>query len=78
MATCPKCMGFLTENHKCPRGTFSRITDALSTVLIGACLGAVFCFVVVERPVPALVMAAAALGGVLAGAVRQAVGGRPS
>jgi hypothetical protein len=77
MATCPKCMGFLTENHRCPRGTFSRITEALSTVLIGATIGAIFCFVVVERPVPALVMAAAALGAVLASAVRQAVSGRP-
>ena len=78
MATCPKCMGFLTENHRCPRGIFHRITDALSTVVIGAILGAVFCFVIVERPVPALVMAAAALGAVLASAVRQAVSGRPS
>ena len=78
MATCPKCMGFLTENHRCPRGPLSRITEALSTVLIGAVIGAIFCFVIVERPVPALVMAAAALGAVLASAVRQAVGGRPS
>jgi len=71
-------MGFLTENHRCPRGIFHRVTDALSTVVIGAIIGAVFCFVVVERPVPALVMAAAALGAVLASAVRQAVSGRPS
>jgi hypothetical protein len=71
-------MGFLTENHRCPRGPFTRITQTLSTVLIGAIIGAVFCFVIVERPVPALVMAAAALGAVLASAVRQAVGGRPS
>jgi hypothetical protein len=78
MATCPKCMGFLTENHRCPRGPLSRITQALSTVLIGAIIGAVFCFVIVERPVPALVLAAAALGAVLASAVRQAVSGRPS
>jgi len=71
-------MGFLTENHRCPRGTFSRITDALSTVLIGAFIGWVFCLVVVEKPVPALMMAAAALGAVLASAIRQAVSGRPS
>jgi len=50
----------------------------LSTVLIGAVIGAIFCFALVERPVPALVMAAAALGAVLASAVRQAVSGRPS
>lgn len=70
-------MGFLTENHRCPRGTFSRITDALSTVIIGAIIGAVLVFVIEERPVPALVVAAAALGAVLASAVRQAVSGRP-
>jgi hypothetical protein len=70
-------MGFLTENHRCPRGTFSRITEALSTVLIGAIIGAVLCFAIEERPVPALVLAAAALGAVLASAVRQAVSGRP-
>jgi hypothetical protein len=77
MATCPKCMGALTEHHRCPRGPISRLTDALSTVSVGAVLGAVLCYVMVERPLPALVLAAAALGGVLASAVRQAVGGRP-
>jgi len=69
-------MGALTEDHRCPRGALSRITDALSTVLVGAVIGAVFCFLIEERPVPALVVAAAALGAVLASAVRQAVGGR--
>ena len=54
------------------------MTDRLPAILIGAIIGAVFCFAVVERPVPALVMAAAALGAVLASAVRQAVSGRPS
>ena len=78
MATCPKCMGFLDENHRCPRGTFRRISDALTTVLVGAGIGAVVVFTVEKRPVPALVLAAAALGAVLAAAVRQAVGGRPS
>jgi hypothetical protein len=70
-------MGALTEHHRCPRGPISRLTDALSTVSVGAVLGAVLCYVMVERPLPALVLAAAALGGVLASAVRQAVGGRP-
>ena len=77
MSTCPKCMGFLTENHRCPRGIFSRITEALTTVVIGALIGAGFCVAFVDKAVPALVMAAAALGAVLASAVRQAVGGRP-
>jgi len=77
MATCPKCMGALTEHHRCPRGPFSRISESLSTVLVGSLIGAVLCYVLDERPPAALVIAAAALGGVLASAVRQAVTGRP-
>jgi hypothetical protein len=77
MATCPKCFGALTENHKCPKGPLSRITDALSTVLVGSVIGVVLSYAIDERPVPALVIASAALGAVLASAVRQAIGGRP-
>ena len=75
MATCPRCLGALTENHKCPRGTFGRISDALITTGIGAVGGWLFCLAIDDRPSAALVLAAAALGGVLATAVRQAVGG---
>ena len=75
MATCPKCFGALTEHHKCPRGILSRVTDAVSTVGVGAILGGLFCFALDERPTGALVVAAAALGAVLASAVRQAIGG---
>lgn len=74
MATCPRCMGALTENHRCPRGAFSRVTDALITVGIGAIIGGVLVFAIEERPAGALVLAAAALGGVLARAVREALG----
>ena len=70
-------MGALTENHRCPRGMLSRVTDALSTVGVGAAIGAVLCYAIDDRPPGTLVLAAAALGGVLASAVRQAVGGRP-
>ncbi len=73
MATCPRCFGPLTENHRCPRGTARRITDALSTVGVGGIIGAIFCYVIEERPAGALVLAAAALGAVLASAVRQAI-----
>ena len=76
MATCPKCMGALTENHRCPRGGFRRMTDALSSVAIGSILGGALVFLVDSRPAGALVLAAAALGGVLANAVRQALGPR--
>jgi len=48
--------------------------EALSTVAIGAVIGiAVLYSVFNEQPVPALVLAAAALGAVLTSAVRQAV-----
>ncbi len=78
MATCPRCLGALTDDHKCPKGTLSRITEAISTVGIGGLAGAIFVFAVDERPVGALVLAAAALGAVLAFAIRQAISGRPS
>jgi len=54
---------------------FSRVGDALWTVGIGGAVGALLTFAVIERPASALVLAASALGAVLASAVRQAVGG---
>ena len=76
MATCPRCLGPLTENHRCPRGRFNRVSDAVITVTIGSALGAVVVFAFEERPAGALVLAAAALGAVLTNAVRQALGPR--
>lgn len=74
MATCPRCFGALTDSHKCPKGIFSRVLEAVSTVGVGAVVGVVMCFAIEDRPAAALVVAAAALGAVLASAVRQAVG----
>jgi hypothetical protein len=74
MATCPRCLGPLTEHHRCPRGPVRRIAETISTLGIGAIAGALLCFVIEERPAAALVLAAAALGAVLANAVRGAVG----
>jgi hypothetical protein len=67
-------MGPLTENHRCPRGRFSRIGEALSTVVGGAVFGGLMPVVFSADPPLALVLAAAALGAVLANAVRQAMG----
>jgi hypothetical protein len=76
MATCPKCMGFLEEGHRCPGGVWARLSKAMLTVVIGAVLGIVLVYVIEDRPVPALWMAGAALGAVLAVSVRQAIGVR--
>jgi hypothetical protein len=76
MATCPRCLGPLTENHRCPRGRFNRVSDAVITVTVGGVIGAVAVFAFEERPAGALVLAAAALGAVLTNAVRQALGPR--
>ena len=75
MATCPKCLGPLTENHRCPRGVSRRVTDALATIAAGGLAGWMCVLALEERPASALIIAAAALGAVLATAVRQAVGG---
>ncbi|HEY2149234.1 MAG TPA: hypothetical protein VGH34_00415 [Vicinamibacterales bacterium] len=69
-------MGALTEHHRCPRGPLHRLGDALSTVGIGGAIGVLVCWMLDDHALPALYLAAAALGGVLASAVRQAVGGR--
>ena len=74
MATCPNCLGPLTENHRCPHGLLRRITNGLWIVGLGGIVGGLLTWVIWERPVPALVLAAAALGAVLATAVREAVG----
>ena len=76
MATCPKCMGFLDEGHRCPGGLWSRVSKALLTVITGAAIGTVFVYIIEERPVPALWLAGAALGAVLAMSIRQAIGVR--
>ncbi len=76
MATCPKCFGALTENHKCSsRGVVSRVADALVTVGVGGLAGWLFVLFIEERPAGVLILAAAALGAVLATAIRQAISG---
>jgi hypothetical protein len=74
MATCPRCLGPLTEHHRCPYGILRRVAHAVWIVGGGGVVGALFSWIISDRPPPALVLAAAALGAVLAGAVRDAVG----
>lgn len=73
MATCPRCFGALTENHRCPRGRFHRLGDALVSVGIGGVLGAAGAMLLVQQASTAVVIASAALGAVLSKAVRDAV-----
>ena len=76
LATCPKCMGALTEHHRCPRGPSSGHRRAVDRRGRRVDRHRRVIHVFNERPVPALVLAAAALGSVLASALRQAVNGR--
>jgi hypothetical protein len=77
MATCPHCLGALTDDHRCQRGMLRRLKHTASTIGVGGLGGAILCLAIEDRPVGALIIAAAALGAVLAFAVRQAVAGRP-
>jgi len=69
-------MGFLDEGHRCPGGLWSRVGKAILTVIIGAAIGTVLVYAIEDRPVPALWLAGAALGAVLAMSIRQAIGVR--
>jgi hypothetical protein len=69
-------MGFLTDGHRCPGGVWSRVSKAILTVGVGGGVGTLFVYAMEDRPVAALVLAGAALGAVLAMAIRQAIGGR--
>jgi len=79
MATCPRCLGPLTEDHRCPRGRgpLSRVGGTMLTVLVGAGIGALLCYGFEDRPTGLLVVATAALGAVVANALRQALSPGP-
>jgi hypothetical protein len=69
-------MGFLDEGHRCPGGVWTRISKAMLTVGAGAFVGVLVIYAIEDRPLAGLVLAGAALGAVLAMAIRQAIGGR--
>jgi hypothetical protein len=66
-------MGALTEHHRCPRTPLRRLADSMSTVGIGGVVGLLCTYAIDDRPAGALMLTAAALGAVLATAVRQAL-----
>jgi hypothetical protein len=55
---------------------WTRVGKAILTVVIGAGIGILVVYAIEDRPLAAIVLAGAALGAVLATAVRQAVGAR--
>ena len=76
MATCPRCLGPLTDDHRCPRSRSRDRAISASFVLLGALAGAIVCYGLVDRPHTLVVCAFGALGGLLVGALRQAVNPR--
>jgi hypothetical protein len=55
---------------------WTRVGKAILTVAIGAAVGILCVYAIEDQPLAGLVLAAAALGGVLAMAIRQAIGVR--
>lgn len=72
MATCPRCLGPLDDDHRC-LGRLARARGPLAAIAVGGTAGSLMVFAVEARPAAALIMAAAALGAVVAHALRSAV-----
>lgn len=73
MATCPHCLGPLTDDHRCPRRRLWRVARIIGVPLAGAVLGVALCYGLVERPHGLVVLAAAILGGLVTDACVRAV-----
>jgi hypothetical protein len=73
MATCPRCLGPLTDNHRCPRSRSRRGVETAGLLLAGATAGVLACYGLIERPHTVVVLAAGTLGALLAQALRQAI-----
>ena len=74
MSTCPKCLGPLTEHHRCPRaGRMGRILETSLALAVGGAAGVALCFAFASRPSGSLLLSSAALGAVLVQAIYDAV-----
>lgn len=69
MATCPKCGGYLGAHHRC--WGVRRQLQALGFAAAGVVAGLVTVFLASDRPSVPLLLVSAALGAVLALAVRR-------
>jgi hypothetical protein len=66
-------MGPLTDDHRCPRGRSRRSLESALTMVVGGAIAAAACYVLVDTPHGAVVVAVTALGAILANALKQAV-----
>lgn len=73
MATCPHCLGPLTDDHRCPRSRSRRALWRLGVPLAGSVAGVLVCYGLIDRPHGIVVLCAAGLGGLLANAFRRAL-----
>jgi hypothetical protein len=73
MATCPRCLGPLTDGHRCPRGRSRHGLTSVSLMAAGATTGATACYGLIDHPHGFVVLASALLGGMLARALREAI-----
>ncbi len=73
MATCPRCLGPLTDDHRCPRSRSRRGVRTAGLLLAGAAAGILTCYGLIDRPHGIVALAAGTLGALLAKALRQAI-----
>jgi hypothetical protein len=73
MATCPKCGGYLSDDHRC-FGAWRHIARTMAVALAGAIFGVVAVLVLAEHPSPSLLGAIGLLGAVLVTALWRAAG----
>jgi hypothetical protein len=68
MATCPRCKGHLTDNHKCPRRPAIVATEITIAAVAGAFAGLLFVAMFDQRgQMPDIDYAIAVMAGALAG-----------
>jgi hypothetical protein len=73
MATCPKCGGYLSDDHRC-FGAWWQIVRTIGVAFAGAVFGIVAVVALAEHPSTSLLGAMGLLGAVLVTALWRATG----
>jgi hypothetical protein len=73
MATCPKCGGYLSDDHRC-FGAWRHIARTLGVTVAGALCGVVVVLLLVEHPSMPLLAATGVLAAVVVTALWRATG----